>query len=102
MLWFYLLGLAAGVLLLCGGAVEGYRRRKQHSAFRQISDALERDIASAEARGIQVNRGESLSPGYRRIRMAVPVQRRTWRTRRLTSGRRHTSDGRPLLRDGAC
>lgn len=43
-------------------------RRTRGPTFKQISDALERDIAAAEARGVKVDRTERMAPSHRRIK----------------------------------
>jgi hypothetical protein len=43
-------------------------RAARRRAFAEIGDALERDIAAAEARGIHVDRGERLAPSRKRIK----------------------------------
>lgn len=69
MTWFVLsLFVVPVVLALVSIAVIAWRRRPRAPTFKELGDALERDIAAAEARGIHVDRTERMAPSRKRIK----------------------------------
>lgn len=72
MTWFVLsLFVVPIVLALVSALVIIWRRRPRRPrppTFKELGDALERDIAAAEARGIHVDRTERMAPSRKRIK----------------------------------
>lgn len=68
MTWFVLsLFLVPVALALVSIAVIIWRRRRGPS-FKQISEAIDRDIAAAEAAGVRVDRTDRIVPARKRIK----------------------------------
>ena len=66
MTWFdWSLFIVPAALSFVSGAFVLWRLRKRPPTFKQIGDALERDIAAAEARGVKVDRTERMAPRKR-------------------------------------